>query len=170
VRRVRRAAHLRRGHQRVRAPGLVVRRPALRRHPDLLIFAKGVTSGYMPLGGVFVGPQCASASRADPSFILAHGTTYAGHPSCCAAGLANLEILRREDLPPARGGRPAPARRAGRARRPPGGPRGSAARASCRHRPRGAARPRRRSRGAARAAASWPARSPTPTRSRSRRR
>ena len=67
--------------------------------PDLLIFAKGVTSGYMPLGGVFVGPRVREPLEADPSFILAHGTTYAGHPSCCAAGLANLEILRREDLP-----------------------------------------------------------------------
>jgi adenosylmethionine-8-amino-7-oxononanoate aminotransferase len=67
--------------------------------PDLLVFAKGVTSGYMPLGGVFVGPRVREPLEADPSFILAHGTTYAGHPSCCAAGLANLEILRREDLP-----------------------------------------------------------------------
>ena len=67
--------------------------------PDLLVFAKGVTSGYMPLGGVFVGPRVREALEADPSFIFAHGMTYAGHPSSCAAGLANLEILRREELP-----------------------------------------------------------------------
>ena len=67
--------------------------------PDLLIFAKGVTSGYMPLGGVFVGPALRERLESDPSFTLSHGTTYAGHPSACAAGLANLEILRREDLP-----------------------------------------------------------------------
>jgi adenosylmethionine-8-amino-7-oxononanoate aminotransferase len=80
--------------------------------PDLLIFAKGVTSGYMPLGGVFVGPAVRERLEGDPSFILAHGTTYAGHPSCCAAGLANLEILRREDLP-ARAGQAGQRLRAG---------------------------------------------------------
>jgi putrescine---pyruvate transaminase len=67
--------------------------------PDLLIFAKAVTSGYLPLGGVFVGPAVRDKLEADPSFVLSHGTTYAGHPTCCAAALANLEILRAEDLP-----------------------------------------------------------------------
>ncbi len=67
--------------------------------PDLLIFAKAVTSGYLPLGGVFVGPAVREKLEADPAFVLAHGTTYAGHPTCCAAGLANLQILRDEDLP-----------------------------------------------------------------------
>ena len=67
--------------------------------PDLLTFAKAVTSGYMPLGGVFVGPAVRERLEANPSFLLAHGTTYAGHPSCCAAGLANLAILRDEELP-----------------------------------------------------------------------
>jgi adenosylmethionine-8-amino-7-oxononanoate aminotransferase len=67
--------------------------------PDLLTFAKAVTSGYLPLGGVFVGPAVRERLEANPSFLLTHGTTYAGHPSCCAAGLANLAILRDEDLP-----------------------------------------------------------------------
>ncbi len=67
--------------------------------PDLLTFAKGVTSGYLPLGGVVVGPTVRERLEADPAFVLAHGTTYAGHPTCCAAGLANLAILAREDLP-----------------------------------------------------------------------
>ena len=67
--------------------------------PDLLTFAKAVTSGYLPLGGVIVGPAVRERLEADPSFILAHGTTYAGHPTCCAAGLANLAILAEEDLP-----------------------------------------------------------------------
>lgn len=72
--------------------------------PDLLTFAKGVTSGYLPLGGVMVGPAVRERLEADPAFVLAHGTTYAGHPTCCAAALANLAILAREDLP-ARAGR-----------------------------------------------------------------
>ncbi|MDX6729478.1 MAG: hypothetical protein QOK49_4283 [Baekduia sp.] len=67
--------------------------------PDLLTFAKAVTSGYLPLGGVLVGTAVRARLEADPSLLLAHGTTYAGHPSCCAAGLANLKILADEDLP-----------------------------------------------------------------------
>lgn len=67
--------------------------------PDLLTFAKAITSGYLPLGGVVVGPAVRERLEADPSFVLAHGTTYSGHPTCCAAALANLAILREEDLP-----------------------------------------------------------------------
>ena len=67
--------------------------------PDLLTFAKAVTSGYLPLGGIYVGPAVRERIEENPSFLLAHGTTYAGHPTCCAAGLANLKILRDEDLP-----------------------------------------------------------------------
>ena len=37
--------------------------------------------------------------EADPSYLLAHGGTYGGHPTCCAAGVANLELMRAEDLP-----------------------------------------------------------------------
>jgi len=68
--------------------------------PDLITFAKGVTSGYLPLGGVV-----ASARIAEPfwgpgpgSPVLRQGVTYAGHASCCAAALANLDILEGEGL------------------------------------------------------------------------
>ncbi len=67
--------------------------------PDLMTFAKGVTSGYLPLGGVIVGPRVCGWLEADERYILFHGGTYAGHPTCCAAGIANLEIMRAEQLP-----------------------------------------------------------------------
>ncbi len=66
--------------------------------PDLLTFAKAVTSGYLPLGGVVVGPRVRGWLEHEDGYLLAHGGTYAGHPTCCAAGLANLEILRDEGL------------------------------------------------------------------------
>jgi putrescine aminotransferase len=66
--------------------------------PDLVTFAKGVTSGYQPLGGVFVGPAPRAALEADPDFFLRHGFTYSGHPAACAAGSVNLDILEREHL------------------------------------------------------------------------
>ncbi len=67
--------------------------------PDLMTFAKAVTSGYLPLGGVVVGPRVRGWLESEDGYLLAHGGTYAGHPTCCAAGLANLEILRGEGLP-----------------------------------------------------------------------
>jgi adenosylmethionine-8-amino-7-oxononanoate aminotransferase len=67
--------------------------------PDVTTFAKAVTSGYLPLGGVVVGPRLREWLEADPSYLLAHGNTYGGHPTCCAAGVANLELMRAEDLP-----------------------------------------------------------------------
>ncbi|MFN8020229.1 MAG: aminotransferase class III-fold pyridoxal phosphate-dependent enzyme [Acidimicrobiales bacterium] len=66
--------------------------------PDLVTFAKAVTSGYQPLGGVFVGPAVRASLEADPDFFLRHGFTYSGHPVACAAGLTNLAIMRREGL------------------------------------------------------------------------
>jgi adenosylmethionine-8-amino-7-oxononanoate aminotransferase len=66
--------------------------------PDLMTFAKAVTSGYQPLGGIFVGPRLRAWLEADDHYVLAHGGTYAGHPACAAAGIANLEILGREHL------------------------------------------------------------------------
>ncbi len=66
--------------------------------PDLVTFAKGVTSGYLPLGGVLVGPAVREPLEADPSFVLRHGHTYSGHPTACAAALANIGILRDEGL------------------------------------------------------------------------
>ena len=66
--------------------------------PDMVTFAKGVTSGYQPLGGVFVGPAPRAALEADTDFFLRHGFTYSGHPCACAAGITNLAIIEREDL------------------------------------------------------------------------
>jgi len=66
--------------------------------PDLVTFAKGVTSGYQPLGGVFVGPGPRAALERDPDFFLRHGFTYSGHPVACVAALTNLAIIRREGL------------------------------------------------------------------------
>jgi adenosylmethionine-8-amino-7-oxononanoate aminotransferase len=67
--------------------------------PDLVVFAKGVTSGYQPLGGVVVSGRVAEPFWSAPgSPVLRHGPTYAGHPACCAAALVNLDILEREGL------------------------------------------------------------------------
>ncbi len=66
--------------------------------PDFITFAKAVTSGYLPLGGVFVGRAALDALEADDSFVLRHGYTYSGHASVCAAGIKNLEIIEREGL------------------------------------------------------------------------
>ena len=66
--------------------------------PDFVTFAKGVTSGYQPLGGVFVGPSPSAALESNPDFFLRHGFTYSGHATACAAALKNLEILESEGL------------------------------------------------------------------------
>jgi adenosylmethionine-8-amino-7-oxononanoate aminotransferase len=57
-----------------------------------------VTSGYLPLGGVIVGPTVAEPFWSSPGRSFAHGQTYSGHPTCCAAALANLELLAHDDL------------------------------------------------------------------------
>jgi putrescine aminotransferase len=64
--------------------------------PDLMTVAKGITSGYVPLGATLVSDEIAAALEAGG--YLAHGFTYTGHPVACAAALANLEILERERL------------------------------------------------------------------------
>lgn len=68
--------------------------------PDLVAFAKAVTSGYVPLGGVVVGPRVRTPFWDDPvpGAVFRHGYTYSGHAAACAAGLANLDLLEREDL------------------------------------------------------------------------
>jgi putrescine aminotransferase len=66
--------------------------------PDLVTFAKGVTSGYIPLGGVMVGNRVAQV-LIDKGGEFNHGYTYSGHPVACAVALANLEIMEREGLP-----------------------------------------------------------------------
>jgi adenosylmethionine-8-amino-7-oxononanoate aminotransferase len=68
--------------------------------PDLMSFAKGVTSGYLPLGGVVVSKRVHQAiedAPADERFM--HAATYSGHPACCAVGLSNIDILEQEALP-----------------------------------------------------------------------
>jgi adenosylmethionine-8-amino-7-oxononanoate aminotransferase len=66
--------------------------------PDLLTFAKGVTSGYLPLGGVLVNARVAEPFWERGGTWFRHGPTYAGHPTCAAAALANIDILEREGL------------------------------------------------------------------------
>jgi putrescine aminotransferase len=66
--------------------------------PDFVTFAKAITSGYQPLGGVFVGPAPRAALESDPDFFLRTGFTYSGHATACAAAIKNLEIMRREEL------------------------------------------------------------------------
>ncbi len=67
--------------------------------PDMLVFAKSVTSGYLPLGGVILRePVYRTLLEAGPDFSLHHGFTYSGHPVVCAAALANLDIIEREGL------------------------------------------------------------------------
>lgn len=67
--------------------------------PDIVTFAKAVTSGYQPLGGVLLGPSVREPLEANPEYLLAHGHTYSGHPTACAAALTAIEITAREDLP-----------------------------------------------------------------------
>jgi putrescine aminotransferase len=64
--------------------------------PDLMTLAKGITSGYVPLGATLVSDEIAETLAGGG--YLAHGFTYTGHPVACAAGLANLDILEREQL------------------------------------------------------------------------
>ena len=67
--------------------------------PDMITFAKGVTSGYLPLGGVVVSGTIAAPFWDEPNAPwFRHGPTYAGHPTSCAVALANLDIIEREGL------------------------------------------------------------------------
>jgi len=65
--------------------------------PDLMTFAKGVTSGYLPLGGVMVGDRVTDV-LVDKGGEFFHGFTYSGHPAACAVAIENIRILRREEL------------------------------------------------------------------------
>jgi putrescine---pyruvate transaminase len=67
--------------------------------PAMIVFAKGVTSGYLPLGGVVVSEQVAAPFwRAPGGPVLRHGPTYSAHATCCAAALANIALLGRGGL------------------------------------------------------------------------
>ena len=65
--------------------------------PDFMPFAKGVTSGYLPLGGVLVSDRVADV-LIDKGGEFFHGYTYSGHPASCAVAIANLDIIKRERL------------------------------------------------------------------------
>jgi len=67
--------------------------------PDILSFAKGVTSGYLPLGGIMVSREIKDAmDSVKPEDRWMHAYTYSGHPTCCAVAVKNLEIMERERL------------------------------------------------------------------------
>jgi adenosylmethionine-8-amino-7-oxononanoate aminotransferase len=68
-------------------------------HPDIMLLAKGVTSGYLPLGAAVVAEQVwAPFWEEDSDVVFHHGITYSGHASACAAAMANIDILEREEL------------------------------------------------------------------------
>ncbi len=66
--------------------------------PDMITFAKAVSSGYIPLGGVAIGSSVREALEANEGFILKHGHTYSGHPVAAVVVLKAIEIQRAEDL------------------------------------------------------------------------
>jgi adenosylmethionine-8-amino-7-oxononanoate aminotransferase len=67
--------------------------------PDILVCAKGITSGYLPLGAVLASPRVAEPFWAEGAGMWRHGYTYSGHAAVAAAALVNLDILEREGLP-----------------------------------------------------------------------
>jgi putrescine aminotransferase len=69
--------------------------------PDLLVTAKGITSGYQPLGAVIISDRIADAlvKAADPDKpVFSNGFTYSGHPVACATAIANIEVMQRENI------------------------------------------------------------------------
>jgi beta-alanine--pyruvate transaminase len=68
--------------------------------PDMITFAKGITNGAVPMGGVIVRDEIHDAFMGGPPYAieLFHGHTYSGHPLACAAGLATLDLYRDEEL------------------------------------------------------------------------
>lgn len=67
--------------------------------PDIMCLAKGITSGYIPLGATLINERISSAfDAAGPRSVVMHGYTYSGHPVACAAGLAAIDLTVRENL------------------------------------------------------------------------
>lgn len=65
--------------------------------PDIICTAKGLTSGYQPMSATIISDEIFDVvSQPDAMFL--HGMTYSGHPACCAAALANIAIIQREDI------------------------------------------------------------------------
>lgn len=67
--------------------------------PDLITCAKGITSGYLPMGAVIASPAVAEPFWKPGAGLWRHGYTYSGHATVAAAGIANIDILEREELP-----------------------------------------------------------------------
>lgn len=65
---------------------------------DLMPIAKGLSSGYLPIGGVIISDQIAEVMKSKDSGDFFHGFTYSGHPVCAAVGLETLRILQREQI------------------------------------------------------------------------
>jgi putrescine aminotransferase len=68
--------------------------------PDLVLCAKGITSGYLPMGAVLAGPRVAEPFRDGTVGLFRHGYTSSGNAAAAAAALANLDIIEREQLVP----------------------------------------------------------------------
>jgi adenosylmethionine-8-amino-7-oxononanoate aminotransferase len=66
--------------------------------PDLILFAKGVTAGYLPLGGLIAAPRVAEPFFSQPGVVWRHGYTYTGHATLCAAGLEVMRIYEEEPI------------------------------------------------------------------------
>jgi adenosylmethionine-8-amino-7-oxononanoate aminotransferase len=66
--------------------------------PDMIVMAKGITSGYAPLGGVLIGPRVWEPFFAQDAPIFRHGVTYSGHATACAVAQANLDVIEEEQL------------------------------------------------------------------------
>ena len=64
--------------------------------PDLMPVAKGLSSGYLPIGGVIVSDRVAAGLESGGEFN--HGYTYSGHPACAAAAVANLDLMQRSNI------------------------------------------------------------------------
>lgn len=74
--------------------------PVFGMEADMISLGKGISSAYQPLAATVVSDRIHDviSSSKDPDQIYAHGFTHSGHPVCCAAGLANLDIMQREDI------------------------------------------------------------------------
>ena len=99
-REARNPADLRRGHHRLRAAGFAFAAERYGVLPKMMTFAKGITNGAAPMGGVIVRDTIHDAFMSGPEFAveLTDGYTYSAHPLACAAGLATLDIYRDEKL------------------------------------------------------------------------
>jgi adenosylmethionine-8-amino-7-oxononanoate aminotransferase len=100
LRQARHPADLRRGHHRLRPARHAFAAERFGVMPDMMTFAKGITNGAVPMGGVFVRKPIYDAFMTGPDHAieLFHGYTYSGHPLACAAALATLDIYRDDVL------------------------------------------------------------------------